>query len=230
MNDINYMRYDRDAATKWELGVHIPGLALQFVGLYGSYREHEQAIGSYGLLMILFACLSIGTNVWSDFIVNWLLTVLYVLCSCTALTFAYEMRRLRLNAAIAAQLWQTTAGGGVGVIPVHTANNFVYTTPATMGNTVIIGSGQHQQSAVILPTTTTTQYGNQGGVIQMISPVSMIQPTSGTTMMANTSTVYHHQPGATGGGHVYPLNPGASRGQYAEQPPSYQQSETNKHY
>ncbi|XP_054158541.1 uncharacterized protein LOC128956854 [Oppia nitens] len=202
MNYINYMHYDRDIATQWELGVNIPALAVQFVGLVGARRENQSAIWWYSLLMGLFAGLSIGTGLLSDFIANWLLTGLYSMCSCLALTFAYELRRLRLNAAIA-QLWQTTgASGGAGIS---------------------VSGGQPPA----------TQFGgggsNHGGVIQMISPASMIQP----------STVY--QPtGATGGpavgggdgggsGQVYPLNPGASGNgywQYVEHPPSYQQSVT----
>ncbi|XP_054158539.1 uncharacterized protein LOC128956853 [Oppia nitens] len=236
MNYINghyiseYHFYDRDTITKWELGVHIPGLVIQFLGLYGAHKEHEQVVGWYGLLMALFAGLSIVSAIWSEFAANWLLTVLYLICSCVSMVYYYEMRRLRLNQAIS-QLWQTTGAVGVGgVIPVHTtSNNFVYTIPAatTMVSNNVIGG----QSAVIMPTTTTRQYvGNHGGVIQMISPVSMIQSTA---MMPNTinSDVYQH--GATGG-QVYPLNPGAivgggsNGGQYAEQPPSYQQSETNK--
>ncbi|XP_054158594.1 uncharacterized protein LOC128956904 [Oppia nitens] len=223
-----------EIATKWELGVNIPGIVLQFLGLYGAHKEHEQAVGWYGLLMALIAGLSIASGLWSDFLANFVLTALYFICSCLALTFAYEMRRRRLNTAISRAWHQSSAG----IIPMHTTanNNVVYTTPAaTMGGqTTVIGGGQYQQSAVMLPmTTTATQFGsgNHGGVIQMISPASMIQPTT-TTMMSNTyPTVYQQSPGPAtvggNGGQIYPLNPGASGGgQYVEHPPSYLQSET----
>ncbi|XP_054158592.1 uncharacterized protein LOC128956902 [Oppia nitens] len=198
------------------LGVGISAILIQLIGQLGAYREHYFTCLVYGITLIILFPLSILSCFWTDFGIDWLLSVLYLVCTVNALIFARILRRLRNHQlSIPVQFGQrldttTTTTNSAAVVMAETVLSQPYLAPGGVG---------HQQQQYPIGYTNQTVYA---APVPASSPLPL-QTNSGQLYQYEKTVVFPEP------GHQYQQQlqgmGAADEVVVAEEPPSYAESQ-----